>query len=56
MTNRFAIQEYLKKKVNIFEYESFKNTMILTCNEIKKNIKEYILKDSEAAGIVQFVK
>ncbi|VVC41749.1 Hypothetical protein CINCED_3A020114 [Cinara cedri] len=48
--------ERIMTKVDSKDYESFKNTVRITHHEIKNDIKEYTLRDPEAAGIVHFVK
>lgn len=38
------------------KYLRFKEAVMSTHNEIKDQIKEYILRDPEATGIVRFIK
>lgn len=43
-------------KVDLKEYQCFKKFVINTQQNMKNEIEEYILRDPEAAGIIQYVK
>lgn len=43
-------------KVDIQEYQTNRNILKSMYNQLKKDIEQYILRDPEAAGMIQFVK
>lgn len=49
-------KECTENKLDLQKHLDFKNDVNTTILKIQKDIKEYILRDPEAAGIVHFVK
>lgn len=49
-------KECMEKKLDLQTHLELKNDVNTAIHKIQKDIKEYILRDPEAAGIVQFVK
>lgn len=56
MTLQNDIDVLYTNKVDLKEYECFKQLVIDTQQKMKNDIEEYILRDPEAAGIVRYVK
>lgn len=54
--NQFDITELLKNKVNYEEYNRFKENVKSTYNLLKDDIEYHVMRDPEAAGIVNYVK
>lgn len=54
--NQYGITELIKNKVNYEEYICFKENIKSTYNKMKNDIEYHIMRDPEAAGIVNFVK
>ncbi|XP_050058018.1 uncharacterized protein LOC126550454 isoform X2 [Aphis gossypii] len=54
--DRRDIEELQKSFVHKEKYLRFKEAVMSTHNEIKDQIREYIIKDPEASGIVRFIK
>jgi len=54
--NRRDIEELQKTNTPKTDYLKFKEAVKSTHDEIKNQIKEYILRDPEATGIVRFIK